>query len=33
MVAVLGVVAGLGFLVLGEGLDAISDNTAANLGS
>jgi hypothetical protein len=32
VVAVVGVVAGLGFLVLGEGLDAISDNTAANLG-
>jgi uncharacterized membrane protein YozB (DUF420 family) len=31
-VAIAGVVAGLGFLVLGEGLDAVSDNTAANLG-
>jgi hypothetical protein len=30
-VAVVGVVAGLGSLVLGEGLDVISDNTAANL--
>ena len=32
VVAVVGLLAGLGFLVLGEGLDAISDNTAANLG-
>jgi hypothetical protein len=31
-VAVAGVVAGLGFLALGEGLGAISDNTEANLG-
>ena len=31
-VAVVGVLAGLGFLVLGEGLGAISDNTEANLG-
>jgi hypothetical protein len=32
MVAVVGVVAGLGFLVFGEGLGAISEDTAANLG-
>jgi hypothetical protein len=32
VVAVVGVVAGLGFLVLGEGLDVISDNTEVNLG-
>jgi hypothetical protein len=32
VVAAVGVAAGLGFLILGEGLDAISDNTAANLG-
>ena len=31
-VAVVAVAAGLGFLVLGEGLAVISDNTAANLG-
>jgi hypothetical protein len=31
-VAVAAVVAGLGFLVLGEGLGVISDNTEVNLG-
>jgi hypothetical protein len=32
VVAVVGAVAGLGFFALGEGFDAISDNTEANLG-
>ena len=32
VVAGVAVVAAVGFLALGEGLDAISDNTAANLG-